>query len=204
MGHSISRNGALAPSGAGPYVVGRRRLALGALSLAIVAAPLSMVALADGTASAVVDKGRDFVALMKDRSPGERTTAELTKAKKRKLAAAALPKQRALAKVVKPAPPTEFLEALSPQLAQLPPLVPFDVVPPLAIVPPGPGGPVVNPPGGPGGPIVFPPGGGNPPSVVPPPPPPAVPEPATWLSMLLGFGLLGSVCRFRRRAFARA
>jgi hypothetical protein len=170
-----------------------------------------MIALADGTtASAVVDKGRDFLALMKDRSPGERTAAELTKTKKK--AAAVLPRQRALAKVQKPAPPKEFLAALAPPLPQLAEALPGIVVPPILVpfdtVPPEtPGGPIVFPPGSPGGPVVFPPGGSTPPTIVPPPPPPevpAVPEPSTWLSMLLGFGVLGSVLRSRRRALARA
>lgn len=217
MANSISPGDALVPSGSGRPVAGRRKLALAGAILAVLAAPLSMMALTDGSAGAVVEKGRDFLALMQDRSPGERTVAQLTKSKKVR-AAAVVPKQRALAKVQKPPVPKEFLEALvpvEPQLAELPPailnppgIVPFDLVPPLEIVPLGPGGPVVTPPGGPGGPVVFPPGGGTPPTVIPPPPPPpevpAVPEPSTWLSMLLGFGLLGSVCRYRRRTVARA
>jgi hypothetical protein len=38
----------------------------------------------------------------------------------------------------------------------------------------------------------------------PEPVPPAVPEPATWAMMILGFGLGGAVCRSRRVTFARA
>jgi hypothetical protein len=36
------------------------------------------------------------------------------------------------------------------------------------------------------------------------PPPPAVPEPATWSLMLLGFGAIGVAMRRRRRQLAAA
>jgi hypothetical protein len=188
---------------------------VGASVIALFAAPLSVMVLADGSAGAMVEKGKDFLALMKDRSPGERTTAELTKSKNLRVAAV-IPRQRALAKVQKAAPAEapaeEFLEALAPpltQTAELPGIfVPMDLVQPLSTIPPEGGGPVITIPGGPGGPGVFPPGGNTTPTVVPPPaaPPevPAVPEPSTWLSMLLGFGLLGSAFRLRRQVIARA
>jgi hypothetical protein len=37
-----------------------------------------------------------------------------------------------------------------------------------------------------------------------PPPPPGVPEPASWAMMVGGFGLLGSVMRRRRRSLVSA
>lgn len=65
------------------------------------------------------------------------------------------------------------------------------------------GGLAVTPPGGGAAP---PPTGGTPPPTgggETPPPAPAVPEPATWLMMITGFGLLGTALR-RRRKLARA
>ena len=52
--------------------------------------------------------------------------------------------------------------------------------------------------GGPGG--GNPGGGGDGGTVVPPPPVIAVPEPSTWMMMLIGFGLLGAGLRLRRPA----
>jgi hypothetical protein len=57
--------------------------------------------------------------------------------------------------------------------------------PPGVGVPPDVGGTPGNPPGG------FPPGGG--------PPPSAVPEPATWATMIVGFGAVGLLLRMARR-----
>lgn len=65
------------------------------------------------------------------------------------------------------------------------------------------GGFAIFPPGGGGGsggspPISQPPGGGT---VIPPVVPPvgAVPEPATWLMLIAGFGIIGGAMRRRRR-----
>jgi hypothetical protein len=62
--------------------------------------------------------------------------------------------------------------------------------------------PLIIPTGGGGGGLTVtqtppPPGGGgsNPP---PPPPGPDVPEPATWLMMLLGFGMVGGMLRWKK------
>jgi hypothetical protein len=153
--------------------------------------------------------------MMTDRSPGERTKAELTKTKSKKLAMAA-PKMRALPKVAKPELPKEFVAAIAPPLpniAEVPATAPLTSIGPLLITPgiPGAGGGIVVPPqappggggGGPPGPEsppVTPPGPESPP-VTPTPTgiPPAVPEPSTWATMLLGFGLTGWMMRRRRR-----
>lgn len=77
------------------------------------------------------------------------------------------------------------------------------------VVPPVFGGGVVAPPGGGGGGggVVVPPDTVTPPPTTPPPPtggegvvPPvlAVPEPATWVTMMLGFGVIGGMLRRRR------
>lgn len=84
-------------------------------------------------------------------------------------------------------------------------------VPTEPVIPGGPTPPIVTPP------VVTPPDGGQPPIVLPPtggdnPTPPgvtppiegggvptaAVPEPATWAMMILGFGLVGAAARRRR------
>jgi hypothetical protein len=63
--------------------------------------------------------------------------------------------------------------------------LPPAVLRPTAFTPPG-TPPLI--PGDPGGPV-------NP----PPPPPPAIPEPATWVQLLLGFGLIGGIARMTMR-----
>lgn len=187
----------------------RRRFAAGGVVLAaLVAAPLSITALMGVDSNFPgLDAAKSLMALLEDRSPGDRTAAELTKTKKK-------PEQRALGKVTKPKPPEEFIQAIAPPPPALSDLPTFPVavagLGPLVDIPPprpGGGGGIITfdgPPGGGGG---GPPGGDddnppvNPPPENPPenPPPPVVPEPATWASMLLGFGVTGLVIRRRRR-----
>lgn len=186
----------------------RRRLLFasvaGAFAL-VVGAPLSIAAYM-GVESQIpgVESAKGFFAMMADRSPGDRTKAELTKTKRR-VAAAPAPKQRALGKINKPEPPKEFVEAIAPPLPTIIEDVPMVLTPmatlgPILITPQPPGGGIIIPPQAP------PPGGGgpNPPprEEPPPPPPPAVPEPGTWATMLLGFGLSGWMIRRRRRMVA--
>lgn len=199
----------------------RRGLYLGSAgALAIVlAAPLSIAAFM-GMESSIpgFESAKSFLAMMADRSPGDRTKGELTKLKQSKVAA---PKERALGKITKPEPPKEFVEAIAPpppkldEPAQFAPAI-ANLGPLLVPPPPGGGGGIVVPPQAP------PPGGGggtpppeeppsNPPPENPPPdhppdhpPPPVVPEPGTWASMLLGFGITGLMIRRRRRTFTAA
>lgn len=198
----------------------RRMTYLGsAAGVAIVlAAPLSIAAfMGMGSSVPGIDAAKSFLAMMTDRSPGDRTKAELTKTKQAKLPD--VPEQRALGKIAKPEPPKELIEAIAPTVAK--PVEEFAPAlaalgPLLVTPPPGGGGGIIippqSPPGGGGG---TPPGGGttppeepppeNPPPEEPPveePPPeqpPVVPEPGTWATMLLGFGLTGLVMRRRRR-----
>lgn len=193
----------------------RRRntaLGVGGAMAIVLAAPLSIAAYM-GVESALpgFEAAKSFLAMMADRSPGDRTKGELTKTKK---AAAPAPQQRALGKITKPEPPKEFLEAIAPPAPKLEEPTQFAPVisglgPLLVTPPPGGGGGIVIPPS-------APPGGGggtppptenpppeNPPPVTPPPEhPPAVPEPGTWATMLLGFGLTGWMIRRRRRTLA--
>lgn len=182
---------------------------------AVIAAPLSVASYL-GVESSIpgVTSAKSFLAMMAERSPGDRTKAELTRTKQR----TAAPKQRALGKITPP-PPKEFVEAIAP-----PPPKVTDVplamaepttLGPLLIAPSTPGGsgvviPPSAPPGGGGGPT--PPPGEEPPPTEPPEvpveptptSPPVVPEPGTWATMLLGFGLTGMMMRWRRRKAALA
>lgn len=146
-------------------------------------------------------KARDMAAMLAERSPGARTTAELTKTKRKHLASP--PHERALGKIRRPVLPPQFLKALAPELgtADLPTVVDLNpligpIAPPITLAEIPPGGTVAGPPatGFPGSPIGG--GGGSflsPPVINTPPliPPPAVPEPATWAMMLMGFLGLG-------------
>jgi len=192
---------------------------------AAVAAPLSVASYL-GVESKIpgIEAAKSFMAMISERSPGDRTKAELTRTKNR---AAAAPKQRALGKITPPPPPKEFVEAIAPPPPKITEGVPLAAAPttlgPLLIAPSTPGGIVIPPsaptPGGTGGP--SPPGVGEPtppgveeptPTTQPPPPgddepppmPPVVPEPGTWATMLLGFGLTGLMIRRRRRKTALA
>ena len=168
--------------------------------------PLSIAALeSSGFDVPGVDAPRSLMALVEDRSPGERTAAELTKTKAAKKLAEA-PRQRALGKITKP------------REQVLPKSVVDAIVPPVPVVaaptlPSAPSAPIVTaglvpfsltPP--PGGGIIVPPPTGSTPPTNPPPPDtpqvPAVPEPGTWAMMLLGFGMVGWLMRRRPRTGA--
>ena len=149
---------------------------------------------ASGIASAAVQRAKSFLELMQQRSPGRRTTATLTKTKHKtaRLHQRALPKIRFAIPAFAPEYPKSLVEIVAPPvqtaaafdaipiplLAQTtpPPALPFNPLPSV-IVPP------VIPTETPSPPVIQPPS--------------AVPEPATWMTMLLGFGLVG--WRLRRR-----
>ena len=176
------------------------------------AAYLAVLPRADANSMSLTGAGRSFLALLSDRSPGERTVAELTKLKRR-AAAHPAPKQRALAKIHKPALPPEVLKQLlapPPELADLlllpPPTEAFTAFaepppPDTLIVPPADSVPPIGGGGGGGG------GGGTQPPEQPPTSEPptvsAVPEPGTWATMLFGFGLMGWAMRRQNRNAAR-
>lgn len=162
-------------------------------------------------AGAAVTGAKSLIDLMDQRSPGARTEGELTKTKQAKEAQA----DRL------PIVPKNLADVLAPPVASL---VPVDIGPPAPVIelasalPPGiilvpptspPGGVIVTPPGGgvipPGGGGTPPGGGGTPPPGPPdtPPGPPPLPEPGTWMTMILGFGLVGWLLR-RDRAAGRA
>ncbi|RST31458.1 PEP-CTERM sorting domain-containing protein [Sphingomonas ginkgonis] len=157
----------------------------------------------------------NLLAALDARSPGERQAGALTT--KHKVASAAGPKMAMLG-AHEPAPVAAALGSPAPVAGAVVPAIagPAAVVPATAVAPllapaaipvaafagPGAGAflPLLAVPAaaaiGGGG------GGGTTTAVVPAPdnptPAPAVPEPATWLMMILGFGFLGSFLRRRR------
>jgi hypothetical protein len=159
-------------------------------------------------AEAASNQAKSLAELLDQRSPGARTAGVLTKTK---VARALLADREA---APKPVVPKNLAEVLAPPLTELVPtdldvpvaeLTPVVPSPPgVILLPPPPGG--VVPPGGkppPGGPPSAPPPNTPPPNTPPGVPPPAVPEPGTWMTMILGFGLIGWSLR-RSRACALA
>ena len=171
-------------------------------------------------AEAASTQAKSLAELLDQRSPGTRTAGVLTKTK---LDRSVLADRQT---VSKPVVPKNLAEVLAPPVSALAPIdldVPVAELapvspPPLGAIllpPPGggvfvppPGGGVVTPPGGggtpPGGGGTPPGGGGTPPGPPDTPPgPPPVPEPGTWMTMILGFGMIGWSLR-RGRAYAPA
>ena len=152
--------------------------------------------------AAAAQKAQSVADLLAQRSPGERTAAQLTKTKHKKYVVLAEHEAPAAAPILPPAAtevlaPAASVAAIPEALPVLAEAVPPGVVPVLLSFPgggiflPGPGG-------GGGGPPPPPPPPSPPPP--PPPPPPAIPEPETWTMMLLGFGMIGLTLRRRRAA----
>lgn len=187
-------------------IVQRRRrvrmllAASGAIALALGTATTVASFTGANLADAAAARAQSFMELMGKRSPGERTAAQLTKTK----TVHKLLSERDAPEVA--GVPASLAEVIAPPL---PDIVPVDLGPPpqLALLgmPTLPGGILMPPPSG--GPKVPPGGGGGccggPPTETPPtppnnPPPPVLPEPGTWLTMLLGFGLIGSAMRRHR------
>jgi hypothetical protein len=189
----------------------RRSLVAGtALSVAVAAGMVFSLASFGGAdlAQAAVSRAESLVDLLDQRSPGARTEGELTKTKHAK---------EALADGETAVVPTNLAEVLAPPVLALVP-VDIDAAVPItelaSALPPG--MTLVPPPGGivtpPGGGVITPPGGGGktpppgPPSGppnTPPPGPPPLPEPGTWMTMILGFGLIGWLSRRDRAAGRR-
>jgi hypothetical protein len=167
---------------------------------------------------AATKQAKTLADLIDQRSPGERTSAELTKLKKAHHAAARVHPKVAMTAPVSPTalalaklllPPPEAVETIAPVAllgAGPPPTLGGIVSPPGEGIFPPPGGGNLPPPGGtttpPGG-TTTPPGDGGhvtipkdePRDIIPVAP---VPEPGTWATMLLGFALIG--WQLRRQA----
>jgi len=192
----------------------RSVLLAGGGALGVALAAILSIASVNGVdvAAAAVTRAQSLVDLMNRRSPGERTEAHLNKTKHKHARVLAEREQPQL-----PVPDlyTPLVAAFAqpvPVLPVIPEAAPLfaEAAPPLpAIFAPSFGGAIFTPGGtgggGGGG------GGGGPPTQPPTQPPgqptpptPAVPEPATWAMMILGFGLTGCMLRRRRPALCRA
>jgi hypothetical protein len=155
--------------------------------------------------------------MMNTRSPGTRGAAELTKHRADGPTAADIPEQRALGKVFDAPGPGDVVDEVVAALTPVPfitpdalspePLATLRSVPPLAYGGGGGGAPLMFVGGGGGGGGGGPTGGGGggggsntgpgpetPETHVPTAP---VPEPQTWLLLIVGFGLCGAALRRR-------
>jgi hypothetical protein len=178
--------------------------AAAALSVATLSSPTLTRELGEGL-SASVQGMKTVAAMLAERSPGERPEGALANLKPKRQAAF---HERALPKVRGPGP-TAYEALAGPSL--IPPIAPPPEAPlfntvagaPVPITPVT-GGAVGGPPvlsniplpGGGGGGFFSPPVTQATPEV-PPTPVTPVPEPATWMTMILGFALIGRVLRRR-------
>jgi hypothetical protein len=176
-----------------------RPLLIGSAALSLLLVPALSVEYFGGTdfADAAVQKAKSFLELIQQRSPGHRTKAQLAKIKHR---AAARPHERALPKVVIPAilppgPPERLIDIVAPPIPVTLASVEAIPIPPIVGQTPLPPGILFPPPS-----LIVPPT--ETPTTTPPivtPPITAAPEPGTWMTMLLGFGLIGWQLRWRRK-----
>lgn len=188
----------------------RRHVLASAAALAFALATAVSIAALTGTdlAGAAGSRARNFADMFDQRSPGPRTAAQLTKANAR---------HDVLAELTAPAA-SSAPEDLSQLIAPPAPDVPVDLGSAsdvkLLMAPPT-FGPIVVPPPGGGriGPSVTGGGGGgaggggggpgSPPLVPIAPLAPPLPEPGTWVTMLLGFGLMRGALRRQPAAALR-
>lgn len=195
-----------------------RKLRLAAVGVACLAtlasAPMAVTALGEhGIELPGLASAHNLMAMLDARSPGERAKGALTQSKVR-LSQADKPRARALGKVFPPKPSP--MEQLAKVVVSQPPVPPVEIV---SVVPVAPGAPampglitpsslIASVPLTSGSVIIggsaLPPPTNTPPQTNIPTPPgevaSPVPEPGTWLMMLLGFGMVGSAmsrCRVR-------
>jgi hypothetical protein len=177
-----------------------------ALGAAVSFAGYSNQHMATALADTIGQAAKSVASMFAGRSPGHRPKGKLASLKHKRplLHARVLPKVRHLVPVV-------------PAVLEAPPMTPpdFGPVPVYNVVAGFPEAPIIVGPPVPYGPPILPeippPGGGGgffPPPIItqqvpPPPPPPAVPEPASWATMLLGFAAIGTAFRRRRTSMVR-
>ena len=192
----------------------RSKIRVGAAAVAILLLALMSVTIPalSGDGGNVLAQTSDALDRFTGRSPGERGETDILKGKVRKLADRLFgrrsnggePEQRALGKIFD-TPPEDAIKELSSTPGPLALTAP----PPTGLLPLGDTG--GTPAGSDGGQPGFPGGIGTvvPPvtSVTPtdptspgvPPPVAAVPEPGTWVTMMLGLALCAAALRRRRR-----
>ena len=188
-------------SGAQRLIAGRvarrtQRLLTGVAAFFLLASSLSFATFGGSDlANAAVQRAKSFLEIIHQRSPGKRTQAQLAQTKHKRIARL---HQRALPKVRMP-PAIPPLGALPPALIDIVgPPVPVKWVgmelPPVPLLQQGtpPGAPFIPPTG-----LIVPPSTPETPPPIVTPPQTALPEPGTWATFLLGFGLVG--WQLRRR-----
>ena len=207
-----------------PIPMKHRRAIAG--SAAFVAAAISL-GVASIPAAVVAAGGSDALAELAARSPGQRMGGIALKGKGKAKARTARLSPAMTGKIPTPQdPPVAVVMGSSPMIpAVIPgveqPLTPAAVPGVFAAAAPDGGGSTVPIPGfiPPAAPPLFTTPGTNPnpdptqtpnpeptpnptpnPTPTPTDPVPAVPEPSTWLMMIVGFGLVGRAMRVRRRA----
>jgi hypothetical protein len=154
-------------------------------------------------AQAAVSQAKSLADLLNARSPGERTEAQLTKTKH----ARPLAKPRMRSAQHRQAPKEQTVE-IAELLISKPLPVGLERPLPLTLVSPPPSLAMVVTGGGGGGGVLPPTGGGGPVTFPTTQPrevitaPSAVPEPGTWATMLLGFGIIAWQVRRRARPAA--
>ena len=159
---------------------------------------------AGAVVEAAVNKAQDLAELLGKRSPGTRTEAALTKTRHARALGKVRTQPRDVGNSAAPAGPAT--SALVDLL--LPPIAPVEIAswqPPTApptlgeIFASTPGDQAFTPPGEGDGRVTFP--SSEPREQLPPTS--AVPEPGTWATMLLGFGLIAWRVRRRRPSAAK-
>jgi hypothetical protein len=189
----------------------RRRVALAtaAAIIALIAIPWALggAAGASNEGAHIGNTAASLWSLLAARSPGERTSAELIKTKA--TPSASIPREIVFKTIAPPVAPESAIVLVAPGTPSLDsggPLLPtgsFVIAGPSPNSGGGAGPPGLAGPSGPFGPAGPPTLPGPPGSLEPPPEPigpPAVPEPATWAMMVIGFALIGWTMRKHKAA----
>ena len=192
-----------------------RSLLVPVLAGVLCATVVDSVAVGGQGRAALTQIVKDPAAMFEGRSPGERGAGAMYQTKHK---AVSTPSERTLANV--PVEPAQDMglpvvgDAADPVATALfaqPEAPPADGIPatdvggatPAWFTPQSVFPAIVGGGGGGGGETPVDPENPGGTDTPPPPPPPPVPEPATWLSLIVGLFTAGAVLRYQRRAMAR-
>jgi hypothetical protein len=182
---------------------GRKQLAYYGMAAFVAASVTGLAVLAVPGGPAQIGKaGTDILSMMRARSPGDRAEGAQTTKRPVQMAALSRPASKAAPMAAVRPPPVA-----APPVAMAAPAAVAPIAPAVAGAPVVAAAPIAS-----GGfpaaaglailPLIPLIGGDGDDGVSPgitQPPTPAIPEPATWMMMILGFGILGSVMRRRRK-----
>lgn len=206
----FSRAGDAASQSEGKWI--GRSLLVPVLAGVLCASIVDSVAVGGQGRAALTQMVKDPAAMFEGRSPGQRGAGALYNTKHK---AVGTPSERTLANVPQDMGLPVVGDAADPVATAL--FAQPDAPPADSAVPEIPGTapawfttpPLFSPigggiPGAPGNPGTDNPGTDNPDNPGGPgTPPPAVPEPATWLTLIVGLFSVGALLRYQRRAYAR-